>query len=144
MLLSRFYRNNGWRLNLGPALPIGIVAIALAFEPSSREVYDLAIVLLVFPLAVLSGASSEPAKGARLFAFLGGTSYAVYCVHIPLYGLYSSGVPAVLGVKLAAPVSGLVFLAVVLLVSWIGEEWHKSISAKLSAAPLPSIPFHRT
>jgi peptidoglycan/LPS O-acetylase OafA/YrhL len=64
-----------------------MLMLALWFAPSegARAIYDLVMVLLVFPLLVLVGAACEPGRaGQAWMGIIGASSYAVYVLQTPL------------------------------------------------------------
>ena len=102
------------------ALPPVVLAAALcavlaSFPPAKYQpAFDLAATLLVFPVLVFLGAASKPGKhGARLFAWLGGISYAVYVLQAPVFSYARAFALAVGGdfgrVSLFRATAGLVF-----------------------------------
>jgi peptidoglycan/LPS O-acetylase OafA/YrhL len=75
---------------------------------------DQVCVLIGFPLLVACAARSEPdARLAPIFALLGGASYAIYAIHIPL-SEFTKAMLARTGNVFPAPVTGLIFLAILL------------------------------
>lgn len=115
------------RLNLGihPLIALCLVAIALLRTPDDhwRGFYDLAWILVGFPVVIASAASREPVRGAGVFRFLGVTSYGVYVLHYPLQRLTVDAVTALGGdVSAFAPWSGLLFVAALLVVCWLLDQ----------------------
>jgi peptidoglycan/LPS O-acetylase OafA/YrhL len=64
---------------------VGILMV-MPVPPSVVWIYDATCVIILFPALILSGAQSQP-QGRRmlsLFAWMGGASYALYAIHVPL------------------------------------------------------------
>jgi peptidoglycan/LPS O-acetylase OafA/YrhL len=74
----------GWRrLALFPAFLIALVAPAPAWL---RPFLDFALVTLIGPATIWVGQAFQPPPAlAGLFGYLGGISYAVYVLHIPIW-----------------------------------------------------------
>jgi peptidoglycan/LPS O-acetylase OafA/YrhL len=74
-----------------PALlcPLALFAVLAAHpQPQYKIAFDLAAVLVVFPLILFLGAMSAPNRPVgRIFAVLGIASYAVYVLQYPVYNL---------------------------------------------------------
>lgn len=87
------FRLLGDRARPRPALAwacLAVVAVALMATPAPAQspLYELVMVLAVFPMLVWVAGQCEPGRsGARVFRFLGLTSYAVYTLHDPLGSL---------------------------------------------------------
>ncbi|CAN5344381.1 acyltransferase [soil metagenome] len=121
------------RLPPAPALPGFFAAVLMALSVLAllpdRDVawavpYNLAIIMLVFPVGIWIGASVRPGGGLlRLCSFLGLTSYAVYAVHRPLIvGTFS--VMEVLHIRpeAVAPWSGAAFILALIPFCWIVDR----------------------
>lgn len=71
------------------ALPALIVVPALTFLPDvhiARPIVELALVCVVGPVLALWGVSMQPPRAtARVIAWIGAISYALYVLHYPLY-----------------------------------------------------------
>lgn len=68
-----------------------IVAVAASPGGAARIVWDLAAVLVIFPLVVYWGTRFDPGARLRKVAtFLGVTSYGLYVIHSPLSAALSS------------------------------------------------------
>ncbi|MDH0616032.1 MULTISPECIES: acyltransferase [unclassified Agrobacterium] len=102
------------------ALCLLLVCLILAV-PISRELrpfFDLAVVLLVWPLLLFVASKTVPGRGvAMVSVFLGTASYAVYVLHIPLLAWTELLIPAVHRENLALP-AGIVFLIGTTCLSW--------------------------
>ena len=124
LLIFRWYDS---KVQIAPILAITLVAITggilgCCLHPGAwRAVYELAAILVVFP-TVVATALYVDVEGwiAKLFGFLGLTSYAVYILHQPLALLFESGLrhathrePATI-----APLGGIIFIVVLLALSW--------------------------
>ncbi|MDB5371957.1 MAG: acyltransferase 3 [Belnapia sp.] len=72
----------------------GLLPLILLLPPSPalRPWFDLACVLVAFPILIALGARYEPgAAGVAIFRFLGLVSYPVYAIHFPLMELLRRG-----------------------------------------------------
>jgi peptidoglycan/LPS O-acetylase OafA/YrhL len=113
-----------------PVLLLGASAIALGFNPQGdfRPLYEICFILLISPALVYLGAASEPKNGleARLYAFLGAVSYALYVLHKPIGLLLSIAFKHLVHVGVAhfAPWSGLVLIAVLLAICGILDRYY--------------------
>jgi peptidoglycan/LPS O-acetylase OafA/YrhL len=101
-------------------LCLALLAAVLAF-PTSKEmkpVFDLVVVLLVWPALLYWASAIEPEpRTAAVASFLGTASYAVYVLHAPLLdwaGVFWPG----MGQSAVAPVAGTILVAAVVLLSW--------------------------
>jgi peptidoglycan/LPS O-acetylase OafA/YrhL len=107
---------------VGPAAAsacLAMVAGALMLHPpeSVRRLYELLVVLVVFPATVWVAVHREPgALGAPLFSFLGLVSYAVYVLHAPLGALVAMALAAA-GYPAQGPLAAVLFMLGVVLAS---------------------------
>jgi peptidoglycan/LPS O-acetylase OafA/YrhL len=69
-----------------PFFTLALITICLAFPSFGKydAVIDLAAVLIIFPLCVLSASQSESRRFESTFLILGSASYPVYVLHVPL------------------------------------------------------------
>jgi peptidoglycan/LPS O-acetylase OafA/YrhL len=91
------------------------LALALAIRPGGawRSEWELILVLGVFPVILLAAVRHEPGRwGGRLFAWLGGVSYAVYVLHQPV-GVLAGVLLARFGLPASWPAAAAFMLAVV-------------------------------
>ncbi|HVT56039.1 MAG TPA: acyltransferase [Xanthobacteraceae bacterium] len=92
VLLHRLYVARPMRFNV-PALPIfAALGLMLALHPPKelQASFDLAAAMIGFPLLVWCGAHCAPRPfTARVFTWLGISSYAVYVLHAPAYAIAS-------------------------------------------------------
>ncbi|MES5045487.1 acyltransferase family protein [Rhizobium nepotum] len=102
------------------ALCLLLVCFILAV-PVSRELrpfFDLAVVLLVWPLLLFVASNTVPGRRVGMLStFLGTASYAVYVLHIPLLAWTEFLIPAVDRENVALP-AGVVFLIGTTWLSW--------------------------
>jgi peptidoglycan/LPS O-acetylase OafA/YrhL len=92
-----------------------VVALVIPVPDGFRPAYDLAVMLLLAPILVASGAGVEPAtKYARAAEYLGVISFVIYAIHQPLVRII-----LVLAPKLHLPTAplGVALIAVLLLVA---------------------------
>lgn len=116
------------RLRLPPLVPVAVlVALLFAWPPSwARPAYDLAATLLVFPALVYLGSASVPGRHlARLFTWLGGISYAVYVLQIPVYRLIGDTAAARLGIGWIdlSLLWGVVSMVALIVAASIADAW---------------------
>ncbi len=87
MLLFRYWKHGRWPFAI-PPLVLAILFAALATVPATGKnlgLFDLAVVAVVFPCILLSGASAvAPPRLVWIFSQLGLVSYAIYALHVPL------------------------------------------------------------
>jgi len=93
---------------------LAAVALILTAQPGEthHSLYDLLIVLAVFPAVVYTALHFQPCGiGARICAFFGTVSYAIYALHAPLGLLVQSALKYQAGVLVEnfAPWTGLAF-----------------------------------
>ncbi|MEG3089492.1 acyltransferase family protein [Sphingomonas sp. PB4P5] len=111
---------------------------------SFGPLYDLALVMIAFPILLLLAAKNQIRSGVWLASGLGLASYALYAVHKPLTSLIDNAAEHV-GINLSeyAVWSGLVLGAAFLLGSWIlgtfddklQDHLKKRRAAKANAVP---------
>ncbi len=84
--------------------------------------YDLAVVVVLFPVVlVVALAARLPSKVASFALLLGGVSYSVYLLHTPLMVLYSALPQVLLGNKVGdyVPWAGVIFLPLLLWAAYL-------------------------
>lgn len=92
------------------------VGLILVAHPSLayRKLYDLTMVLFAFPAIVYFGMVYQPrGRVADICKFLGLTSYAVYCIHLPLVDLIT---------RLGMRPNGYAFIASIVALAWIADR----------------------
>lgn len=98
--------------------------------------FDLACVLLVFPVLVFWGAAWAPgAMALPLFSALGTTSYAIYALHQPLYRLLHGAAAYLPGFDLdrLAPWTGIAFVAILGVGCWLLDRcWDAPVRRRLA------------
>ena len=133
------------------ALPALIVVPILSFLPDvhiARPLVELALVCLVGPALAMWGVSMQPPRAtARVIAWSGAISYALYVLHYPLYQVMkriAGRFPAIY--ETYAPWSGIAILIVSIGVAALAahvldKPMRKWLSARLTRkAPAPPIP----
>lgn len=101
----------------------------LAFYPpkAEQQYYELALVLVAFPALVAVACMSEPGpKSGRVFRFLGLVSYAVYALHEPIAAVIRHILSRVahLDEATAHAVAGFGFMAAIVLIAWLADEFY--------------------
>lgn len=125
------HRVSHLRASLSPFAACGLTATAtvvlcIPWVGRATIPYELATVLVVFPLLVLAAIHIEVGpRVQRVFAFFGATSYAIYITHAPLGNLFSDAIGA-LGISTARPpvVLSLVYLALVVGLAWLLDRFY--------------------
>ena len=120
VLIYRF-RNRVMELKpVHAALCLLLVCVILAV-PISRELrpfFDLAVVLLVWPMLLFVASRTVPGRRVGVIStFLGTASYAVYVLHIPLLAWTELLMPVVDRPDIALP-AGIAFLIGTTCLSW--------------------------
>jgi peptidoglycan/LPS O-acetylase OafA/YrhL len=100
--------------NLLPFLLVPLFAI----NPHRLAPYGLFCIMVAFPALVWLGARFQP-PSPRLCRFLGGVSYPLYVIHVPLFGIAQW----LLAVNGAAPDAGGLPGGLLLIVVVIGLSW---------------------
>ena len=112
------------RLGVSRGYWLPMLAIALAFMvpafAGGAWIYDLAVVVLVFPLCILAAAQKEVRHGARVLSLLGVASYPVYLFHLPVAHVLAKLVPG--GAAQYAPFSGFALIAMLIVFSVVAER----------------------
>ena len=113
------------------SLCVLVIAAALTVTPpeSMRATYEIALVLVVFPIVVWTACKNEPGETAgRLFRFLGLVSYAVYVLHEPAASLFTTMLIHGLHLNLAHPLVAdaalVVFLALLIVGTWLVDRYY--------------------
>lgn len=123
-----YRKRDGFKHGVSPWLVLAVMAGALLYAPppALRAIYELAWVLVGFPVLVGLAVQSEPGFGARTFKMLGVASYAVYVLHFPLRRFYRSGVIDLThrDVPSMTPWMGIAFLAIVLVVALLLDRFY--------------------
>ena len=122
ILLFRVWRGGGWKIEVNPLLPaILLIAVFIPRIPLSwRGAYDVVVVVLVMPIILLTGANAKlPVALTSIFESLGLASYAVYMLHFPVFAFFSQIWTHIVsrGAELFAPWSGLLYLAILVMLS---------------------------
>jgi len=132
---------------LHPLLLIVLLAAILAAAPGQyRPIYDMAVVLVLYPLLVLAGAGNRERETAlpgwlnRTFHVVGARSYGLYATHVPLLVIVSTFFSQAFGLKAEAVGTvgaSLYALAVFVAVGWLDRFWDKPARRLMASALLP-------
>ncbi len=129
MLLHRLWQAGTWRWK-APLLVPPLLLLVVLFVPATIPhvtTFDLFAITFVFPLLLLLGASVEPGPAWHSTCkVLGQLSYPVYVLHVPAAEGLRYVMPSLIahGLRLRAPWSGLLLLALVCLASLGLERWY--------------------
>jgi peptidoglycan/LPS O-acetylase OafA/YrhL len=139
VLIYRLTRN--WRpIRLNALFVIAAMLVLLAIDPKgARAAYDLAAVVVGFPIIVILASLTRPTRLVGTFTFLGTTSYAVYAIHHPVINLLNGTVIKLMGrtPEHFAPWLGLAFMAVMLTAAWLLDKYYdEPVRRWLSTTPL--------
>jgi peptidoglycan/LPS O-acetylase OafA/YrhL len=85
-----------------------------------EPVYQLAVVIVAFPLLVWTAACLAAPAGRKVYLFLGAVSYGAYALHKPVENLLA-GIAAVMHWTIPTPWSGVAFLALLAGAVWALE-----------------------
>ncbi|MDH6231605.1 peptidoglycan/LPS O-acetylase OafA/YrhL [Mesorhizobium soli] len=146
VLLFRFpltWRGNGLHAVLCVVVLIPIFAVPVSKD--YRAIFDLAVVIFVFPvLAAIAAASEGSLRFRQCFALLGNSSYAIYAVHAPVLWWTTRVSSRVFGVQLTdlAPASGGAVLVMLLLLAFALDRYYdrpvrRILMRRLSDSKLP-------
>jgi peptidoglycan/LPS O-acetylase OafA/YrhL len=124
------------RLAVPPVLVLIVAALSLSGVAPMIPLYDVVVVLGVYPLVAVAALSAEPqTRLAPFFAWCGAVSYPLYILHEPITGMVLSAVP---------PGTGHVVLVLCLPPVIVGlaaaaERWFdRPIQRWLRAPPVPA------
>jgi peptidoglycan/LPS O-acetylase OafA/YrhL len=127
ILVYRLWLFRPPRINV-PAPIIALLLIAVMFShPAERyqAAYSLVASIVVFPSLIWLAASSRPHRRvARLWAWLGPVSYAIYVLHFPIYILMTRILEKLLypGLESAGWKWGIFFIGFVVVVSDVADR----------------------
>ena len=128
-------------------LSVLVVAVALSLSPSQHLtiLYELALVLVIFPLVVWTACQFEPGPTtSRTFRFLGLISYAVYTLHQPAAALFTTLLIHVAHLDLLRPgtanLAFLLFMVLLVIASWLIDACYdtpirKALARRLGLHP---------
>jgi len=104
---------------------LGLLIAVLAF-PTQRDwrwIFDLFVVLLIWPALLYWASAIVPGpRTASIASFLGTSSYAVYVLHTPLLDWAHFIAPGVSEPELF-PFAGIILVALVVFISWCLTVW---------------------
>jgi peptidoglycan/LPS O-acetylase OafA/YrhL len=129
VLLFQLWKDGRLRLG-GSAFASAGLLVAVLLSPvlhRGNGVADLLAVYILFPAVVVLGANSvvHP-RVASLAGLMGTVSYAIYVLHLSVFTLFTGIWSFVLHSKPSdyAPVSGMVYVPVLLLVSYAADRFY--------------------
>ena len=136
--LFRRYDSGGLpRLRVPPVLLLIAAAVLLAASPPGalRPAYDVACVLVVFPVLVWLCAVNDPRRAMSAFAWLGLISYPLYVVHVPARYLVDRAVARVLGDDPVrhAPAIGLAMIVALIGLAAMLATWYDPLARRVLA-----------
>jgi peptidoglycan/LPS O-acetylase OafA/YrhL len=130
VLVYRTWSN--WRpvIKVPPAaLVVLLIGILVAHPPHEYQIaFDLIITIFIFPIVIWLGAGSV-ATGpiARIFTWLGLSSYAVYVLQVPLYNLSQRACGKIRGDECNFGITyGIFFVALVFAIAVIADRYFDS------------------
>jgi peptidoglycan/LPS O-acetylase OafA/YrhL len=123
------YRNRDrLTISVAPWLVLAIeAAILLVRLPDPmRPWFDLGCIFFALPVLIASAVQREPLVGAKIYQFLGATSYAVYVLHVPAERLVRGVVLKLSGLDVGdwKPLSGVAFATLLLGVTWALDRYY--------------------
>jgi peptidoglycan/LPS O-acetylase OafA/YrhL len=123
VLLCRIYRSGHLpkvRMQGAWLLPASVACLFFVDPVEARPVYDLMLVVVVFPLLVALAVQVEPRRGVRAFTFLGVVSYPIYATHELCLKLLDRSLKSLgdIEIPISAPMFALALLAVLSLIGW--------------------------
>lgn len=136
--LYRLWRTRPPKFGLPAALLFVLLVMPMLLKPegSAAWIYDLAVIVLYFPLLVWLGATARAGRRwTSISVALGALSYPLYVLHIPVWNLVRAqndwGVDRAL--HEASPWSGLIFtLALVALSWWVDKAFDYPLRRRLN------------
>lgn len=143
MILYRLWNSGRLRVSVPPLL-IAFLLLACLAMPIPKPyfpIYEWAIVIFYLPAILVLGASSASTGHMRRFSqWLGGLSYPLYILHVPVFDFFEQAWIKILKHRIEpdAPWSGVVFLLVLVpLAFWMGELYDPEARKLLHARVLP-------
>lgn len=126
-------RVSGWAW----LIPAVIVPVAMA-APMPGGAFDLACIVLLFPLLIHLGALIEP-PSARGYLHLGAISYAIYALHSPLLPVFTNLAKlAGTTVSALAPWGGVAVVAGLVVIAWVADmRYDRPVRRRLGRWLLP-------
>lgn len=113
VLLLRMHRANRWRLGRFGSFAVPLFLAVILVPGPFDQVRDLLARFVIFP-AILLAAAGHGARFPAIYAFLGGMSYPLYVLHMPVTILLGMGFVAA-----GYPVSDLLNAALSLPIIWL-------------------------
>ncbi|MCR5876458.1 acyltransferase [Phenylobacterium sp. J426] len=112
-------------LGIGAWVPLALAVALLCLDAGRWQVaYEIVCAIVLLPLLVVVAARTTPRlAAARLFAFLGVTSYAVYVLHVPALTICQQAL-AEIGVRPAeaGPAFAAAFVVVLVGGCWLADR----------------------
>ena len=122
--LYRVWRARPLKLSLHPLIMFVLLVLPLVYMPPKpyEWPYDLAVIVIYFPLLVMFGAQAKAGPAwAAIATVLGAISYPLYVLHVAIWHAIKPPLDAML--EAGAPWTGLAVLAVLLAISWLAETY---------------------
>ncbi len=127
VLVFRLWKINPPTIRLSPVILLAALCGVLLAQPPARfqAIFDLSMTLIVFPGLVYIAASSVPSKRTiAVLAWLGGISYGVYVLQMPLFNFLTRVVAHTVGSKAAPSLFwGCAFVAFVVAATVFADEY---------------------
>jgi peptidoglycan/LPS O-acetylase OafA/YrhL len=128
VLLGRSYSVGRLRVpspGLGPLVFLLLLFLVFPYKQNlSAAIFDLAIVLIAFPLIVVAGANTTVPPSLRSPAvFLGAASYPLYMIHLPILHMTSVSFQLTNQPLAVKGVFWAVIAVAIILLAWLLDLW---------------------
>jgi peptidoglycan/LPS O-acetylase OafA/YrhL len=130
-LLFRLWKRQSIRFAAPPWLVAVLLLAMLVGPPVGRRggfLYDAVVTLACFPVLLLASANAQPpVRYARMFQWLGVSSYAVYILHVPLAAAYFAVCARLVrgpGFATHALTETIIFLLLLVVTAMLVDRWY--------------------